>query len=157
MFACYRDLWKTKSEIKSAIRPGIISTNGDLTPNCMKLKINAGNKDTTNAQDNAIAEAYLNKFIIPLGFEMLESAMPYYQVGLRNRELMFNDYNRAINSLKTNATHKITDISLEYDIVTQPQLARSIKSEYDKMVLLYNRVTQHGQIPVNKSDTKWNW
>ena len=26
-----------------------------------------------------------------------------------------------------------------------------------KMVLLYNRVIQHIQIPVNKLDTKWNW
>ena len=25
------------------------------------------------------------------------------------------------------------------------------------MVLLYDRVIQHSQIPVNKSDTKWNW
>ena len=25
------------------------------------------------------------------------------------------------------------------------------------MVLLYDRVIQHRQIPVNKSDTKWNW
>ena len=68
----------------------------------------------------------------------------------------YNDYNRVINSSKTDATYKITDISLEYDIVTQPKLARSIRSEYDKMVLLYNRVIQHSQIPVNK-DTKWNW
>ena len=126
----------------------------------MKLRINAGNKDATNAQDKAIADAYGNKFIIPLDFEMLDSAMPYYQVGLRNRlsyELKFNYYNRVINSSKTDATYEITDISLEYDIVTQPELARSIRSEYDKMVLLYDRVIQHSQIPVNKSDTKWNW
>ena len=74
-------------------------------------------------KDKAIAEAYRNKFIILLDFEMLDSAMPYYQVGLRNRlryELKFNDYNRVINSSKTDATYKITDISLEYDIVTQP-------------------------------------
>ena len=91
---------------------------------------------------------------------MLDSAMPYYQAGLRNRlsyELKFNDYNRVINSSKTDATYKITNISLEYDIVTQPKLARSFRSEYDKMVLLYDRVIQHSQIPVNKSDTKWNW
>ena len=25
------------------------------------------------------------------------------------------------------------------------------------MVLLYDRVIQHSQIPVNKSDIKWNW
>ena len=53
--------------------------------------------------------------------------------------------------------YKITDISLEYDIVTQPELTRSIRSEHNKMVLLYDRVIQHSQIPVNKSDTKWNW
>ena len=126
----------------------------------MKLRINAGNKDTTNDQDKAIADAYGNKFIAPLDFEMLDSAMPYYQAGLRNRlsyKLMFNNYNRVINSSKTDATYKITDISSEYDIVTQPELARSIRSEYDKMVLLYDRVIQHSQIPVNKSDTKWNW
>ena len=126
----------------------------------MRLRINAGNKDNTNTQDKAIADTYRNKFIIPLDFEMLDSAMPYYQAGLRNRlgyELLFNECNRVINSLKTDATYKITDISLEYDIVTQPELPRSVRSEYDKMVLLYDRVIQHSQIPVNKSDTKWNW
>ena len=126
----------------------------------MKLRINAGDKSTGVAHDNAIADAYGNKFIIPLDFEMLDSAMPYYQGGLRNRlsyELIFNDYKRVINSSKTNATYTITDISLEYYIVTQPDLARFIKAEYDKMVLLYDRVIQHSQIPVNKSDTKWNW
>ena len=111
----------------------------------MKLRINAGDKSTTPPpQDKAIAEAYRNKFIIPLDFEMLDSTIPYYQAGLRNRlsyELMFNDYNRVINSLKTDATCKITVISLEYDIVTQPELACSIRSEYDKMVLLF----------------EWNW
>ena len=127
----------------------------------MKLRINAGDKSTTPPpQDKAIADTYGNKFIIPLDFEMLDSAMLYYQVGLRNRlsyELLFNDYNRVINSSKTDATYKITDISLEYDIVTQPELVHSIRSEYDKMVLLFDRVIQHSQIPVNKLDTKWNW
>ena len=126
----------------------------------MKLRINAGDKSAGVAQDKAIADAYRNKFIIPLDFEMLDSAMPYYQAGLRNRlsyELKFNDYSRVIKSLKTDAMYKITDISLEYDIVTQPDLARFIKAEYDKMVLLYDRVLQHSQIPVNKLDTKWTW
>ena len=54
IFACYRDLWKTKSEIRNAIRQGIIS-NGGCTKNCIKLRINAGDKSTGVAQDNAIA------------------------------------------------------------------------------------------------------
>ena len=133
--------------------------------NCIKLRINAGNKDATNVQDKAIADAYGNKFIIPLDFEMLDSASPHYQAGLGNRlcyELTFNDYNRVtksgVSSPKVpDAKYKITDISLEYEIATQPDLARSIRSEYQHMALLYDRILRHRKIIVNKSNTVWNW
>ena len=46
MFACYRDLWKTVSEKKNAIRQGIISNDG-YTINCMRLRISAADKSTT--------------------------------------------------------------------------------------------------------------
>ena len=65
IFACYRDLWKTKSEKRNAIRQGIVS-NGGCTNNCIKLRINVGDKSTGNAQDKATADTYRNKFIIPL-------------------------------------------------------------------------------------------
>ena len=164
VLACYRDLWKTKSEKRNAIRQGIISTDG-CTENCIKLRINAGNKDATNTQDKAIADAYGNKFIITLDFEMLDSAALYYQAGLGNRlcyELTFNDYNRVtksgVSSPKVpDAKYKITDISLEYEIATQPDLARSIRSEYEHMALLYDRILRHRKIIVNKKDTVWNW
>ena len=122
VLACYQDLWKTKSEKRNAIQQGIIS-NDRCMENCIKLRINAGNKDATNAQDKAIADVYGNKFIIPLDFEMLDSAAPYYQAGLGNRlyyELTFNDYNRvtkcATSPKASDAKYKITDISLEYEI-----------------------------------------
>ena len=91
IFACYRDLWKTKSEKRNVIRQGIISTDGCME-NCIRLRINAGDKNAGNVRDEAIADAYRNKFIIPLDFEMLDSAAPYYQAGLGN-ETTFNDYN----------------------------------------------------------------
>ena len=53
-------------------------------------------KGDTNARDVAIANAYGSKFIIPLNFEILDSTMPYYQLGLANRlyyEITLNDYN----------------------------------------------------------------
>ena len=163
IFACYRDLWETKSEKRNAIRQGIIS-NGGCTNNCMKLRINAGGKSTGVVQDNAIANAYENKFIIPLDFEMLDSLAPYYPAGLRNRlcyEITFNNYSRVIKSAVSSpkvpdAKYKITDISLEYEIVTQPDLVRHIKDEYPKMVLLYHRILRHRLVKVNKSDTTWN-
>ena len=129
------------------------------------MRINAGDKSSSNAQDEAIADAYGNKFIIPLDFEMLDSAAPYYQAGLGNRlcyELTFNDYNQVtksgVSSPKVpDAKYKITDISLEYETATQPDLTRSIRSEYEHMALLYDRILRHGKIIVNKSDTVWNW
>ena len=164
IFACYQDLWKTKSEKRNAIMQCIICTDG-CTENCIKLRINAGNKDATSIQDKAIADAYGNKFIIPLDFEMLDSSASYYQAGLGNRlcyEITFNDYNQVTKSTVSSpkvsdVKYKITDISLEYEIVTQPDLARSIRSIYQSMALLYDRILRHRQISVNKSDTMWNW
>ena len=42
-------------------------------------------KGASNARDNAILNAYGDKFIIPLDFEMLDGGIPYYQSGLGNR------------------------------------------------------------------------
>ena len=113
--------------------------------NCIKLRINAGDKNARVTQDKAIADAYRNKFIISLDFEMSDSAAPYYQAGLGNRlcyEITFNDYNQVTKSTvaSPDATYKITDISLEYEIITQPDLARSIRSEYQHMALLYDKI-----------------
>ena len=133
--------------------------------NCIKLRINAGDKDATNDQDKAIADTYGNKFIIPLDFEMLDSSTPYYQAGLGNRlcyEITFNNYNQVTKSTVSSpkvpdAKYEISNISLEYEIVTNSTLARSIKTEHDEMALLYDKILRHRQIPVNKSDMTWNW
>ena len=122
-------------------------------------------KNASNTQDKAIADAYRNKFIIPLDFEMLDSAVPYYQAGLRNRlcyKLTFNDYNQVTKSGVSSpevpdTKYKITDISLEYEIAIQPDLARSIRSEYHHMALMYDRILRHRKFIVNKLDTVWNW
>ena len=129
------------------------------------MRLNSGDKSTLNTQDKAIADAHGNKFIIPLDFEMLDSAAPYYQASLGNRlcyELTFNDYNQVTKSGVTlpkvpDAKYKITDISLEYEIAAQPDLARSIRFEYQHMAMLYDRILRHRKIIANKSDTVWNW
>ena len=137
------------------------ATDG-CTENCMKLRINAGDKNTSDKKDKAISDAYRNKFIIPLDFEMLDNSAPYYQVRLGNRlcyEIMFNDYNQVTNSAvaSPDAKYEISNISSEYEIVANSALARSIKTEYDEMVLLYDRILRHRKLPVNKSDMTWNW
>ena len=147
IFACYRDLWKTKSEKGNAIRQDIISNDGCME-NCIKLRINTSDKSAGNKKDIAITDTYGNKFIIPLDFEMLDSALPNYQAGLGNRlcyELTFNDYNRVIKSTvaSPDAKYEISNISLEYEIVTHSTLAKHISDEYQSMALLYDRVLRH--------------
>ena len=93
---------------------------------------------------------------------MLDSAIPYYQAGLGNRlcyEITFNNYNQVIKSAVAppDAKYEISNISLEYEIVTHSTLARSITDEYQNMALLYDRVLRHKQVEVNKCDTTWNW
>jgi len=170
IFACYKDLWKTKAEKINAIRQGIIHEDG-CTENCMKIRVDSSDKDIKNKKDKAISDTYKNKFTIPLDFEMLHNTLPYYQAGLGNRlcyEITFNDYNRVIKSepVKSkdsttipspDATYTISNISLEYDIVTHSELANLISYEYQNMVLLYDRVLRHRKTVVKKSDSTWNF
>ena len=101
----------------------------------MKLRINAGDKSTTPPpQDKAIADTY-RKFIIPLSFEILDSAMPYYQAGLRNRpsyELLFNDYNQVINASKNDAMYKIKGILLLFE--EEKPFSRDISKYYNPKI-----------------------
>ena len=57
LFACYRDLWKTDSEKRDAVRQGKIRCDG-CTVNCMKLRVNAKDKIEGNAQDKAVADTW---------------------------------------------------------------------------------------------------
>ena len=132
----------------------------------MKLRINASDKSAGNKRDNAIADTYRNKFIIPLDFEMLDSSIPYYQAGTREQTMLRNyvqqlqlsyQIRSSIPMASPDAKYKITDISLEYEIVSQPTLVKYISDEHQNMTLLYDRVLRHRQIKVNKSDTTWNW
>jgi hypothetical protein len=57
----------------------------------------------------------------------------------------------------TNASYKLDNISLEYDMVTQQDLARMIRNQYaGRLSILYDRELHHRKINLGKSDTLWN-
>ena len=99
-------------------------------------------------------------FVYPLDFELLESHMPFYQAGLGDRleyELTFNDYNKVISSTDVDASYIIKNICLEFDTVSDTELARQIRQQTDgRMAILYDRILRHRKITKNKSDTLWN-
>ena len=97
-----------------------------------------------------LAKAYKNKFVIPLDFEMLDIAMPYYQAVLGNKlcyEVTFNDYGKVINAtgkaVNPDAKYEMKGITLEYEIFTQPDITHRITTEYQILALQCDRVLRH--------------
>ena len=55
------------------------------------------------------------------------------------------------------ASHHIGGIYLEYDMVTLPELARIIDTQYKgRLAILYDRVLRHWMVTMDKSNTLWN-
>ena len=137
----FYDCWKTATERRNAIFQGIVEAEGQ-TENAIKHRINAGDK-ANNAKDQTVASIYDNRFCIPLDFEILESSLPLYQYGLGSRltyELTFADYSDVIKSTDPDATYTISNISLEFDTITNASLASQIRTEYVKSSILYDRI-----------------
>lgn len=154
---CYTDLWRTTGERANLAYQGVDRTE---TQNVLKLRVGARDGDASVWVDKAVADAYGNRFCIPLDFELLESHMPFYQSGLGDRleyELTFNDYSRVLKTRDPAASYSIDNISLEFDMVTQSDLARQISNQYaGRLAILYDRILRHRKMPLNKSETLWN-
>ena len=155
VFHCYNDLWKTAPERANGHYQGIDASDNR---NTTRIRVGAGNRDSSVVADKTIADAFGDRFFTPLDFELLESHMPFYQSALGDRleyELKFNDYSHVIKA--TGDVDHIGGISLEYDMVTLPDLARMIDTQFKgRLAILYDRVLQHRKIAMEKSDTLWN-
>jgi len=72
-------------------------------------------------------------------------------------KLTFNYYGRVIIATNTDASYKITNIALEFEIITQSDLARLMRQQYMSQTLVfYTRVLRHRKLTLNKSDVTWN-
>ena len=159
LYYIYTDLWRSWTDRASADYQGIDTS---LDRNTTKLRVGAADGNDGVPEDNAIANAYENRFYIPLDFELLESHMPYLQNALQGRleyELTFNDYSRVIEATADPAaSYTIDNISLEYEMVTNPEIARLIRNQYaNRVAILYDRVLRLRKVVQNKSDSVWNF
>ena len=153
----FYDCWKTATERCNAIFQGIVEADSQ-TENAIKHRINATDK-ANNAKDQTVASIYDNRFCIPLDFEILESSLPLYQYGLGSHltyELTFADYSDVIKSTDPDATYTISNISLEFDTITNTSLASQIRTEYMKSSILYDRILRARIIPLNNSNTSFS-
>ena len=153
----YYECWKSTTERHSAVFQCIVEAGGQ-TENAIKHRINAGDK-ASNASDETVASIFDNKFCIPLDFEILKSSLPFYQYGLGSRltyDLTFADYSDVIKTSNPDASYTISNISLEFDTVTNASLASQIRTEYMKGSILYDRILRARIIPLNDSSTSFS-
>ena len=141
------DCWKCTTERLNAVFQGIVEANGQ-TENAIKHRINASDK-ANNANNQTVASIYDN----------LESSLPLYKYGLGSHltyELTFTDYSDVIKATDPDATYTISNVSLEFDTVTNTSLASQIRIEYMKSSILYDRILRARIIPLNNSDTSFS-
>ena len=153
----YYDCWKTTTERRTAVFQGIVEADGQ-SENAIKHQINATDK-ANNAKDQTVASIFDNHFCIPLDFEILESSLPLYQYGSGSRlthELTFADYSDVIKAADPDATYMISNISLEFNTLTNASLASQIRTEYMKSSILYDRILRARIIRLNNSDTSFS-
>ena len=153
----YYDCWKCTTERVNAVFQGIVEANGQME-NAIKHRINASDK-ANGAKDQTVASIYDNRFCIPLDFEIHESSLPLYQYGLGSHltyELTFADYSDVIKATNPDPTYTISNISLEFNKVTNASLASQNRTEYMKSSILYDRILRAHIISLNNSDTNFS-
>jgi hypothetical protein len=128
IYLCFKDLWymTDKQRTNGAYR-------GIQTTNTGRIRVGAANAVAATQPDASIAAAYGSRFCIPLDFELLNDHMPFYQSGLKSRltlGLTFNPYGKVVVSSNSTATYVISDISLEYEVARNPEIANDIMKMY---------------------------
>lgn len=152
----FMDSWLSKRDKLDRIFQGIDSTNG--------LKMRVKSKGATgDEKETAVSKTYGNRFRIPIDFELLKDVGPYHQASLADKleiKLTFNDASAIIlGSTPTLVAasdadygYTATDIRTEWDQITSPVLASSMKSAYQRLALPFTRIFEHQFTTINKSD-----
>jgi len=154
VYRVFKDTWRPKEEENHyrGIEPESVT----------KLRIGAGDADPSHnsGKDKAIADAFKNRYCIPLEFEMMTESHPFLPSGLSNQltyELHFNDSKSVVKSTDDEATYSMHGISLEFEMVTNKHVADSIRRKLQgKTHFLFERVLNYQSVDLNKSDTTWN-
>ena len=135
---------------------------GIESPNISKLRLGAGDaSDGANSgKDKNVADAYGNRYSIPLDIELFNTHHPFYPSGLKSPltyELTFNDHGKVVKATDDTAEYSISDLALEYEVVTNKELAQTIRTMHtQKVYYFFDRIHTHEVRSVNKSDTLWN-
>ena len=152
----YFDFWLAKKDKARRVFQGIDDADA--------LKLRVSSKGATgDAGKTAVAKTFGNHFSIPIDFELLNDIGPYHQASLADKleiKLTFNDKKAVIlgstatlaAAVDSDYDYSVTDIRTEWDQITSPASASSMRNMYQKLALSFTRVFEHRFMSINKSD-----
>ena len=156
IYDTYKDLFLSKKEREERLLQDIQPANG------LKARVGAkktnGTALTLTTQENAIKKTLDKRFAIPLDFDFFKH--PVYPYGLEQCLFIRIELNSAKNVLlctgDTNATYKLSDISLEYNVILDGLYATAIGDLYtEKKLIYYTMGTSIHYQTLSKKDTTW--
>ena len=143
IYDTYKDLYLIKKEREKKLLQGIQLANG------LKAQVGAKEADGTTlavtTQENVIKKTLDKRFAIPLDFDFFKHLV--YSYGLKEDLIVRLELNSAekvilCTSAYTNATYKLSDISLEYDGIFNEPYATTIGKIYAGTTSIpYTKVT----------------
>ena len=156
IYDTYKDLYLSEKEREEKLLQGIQPANG------LKARLGAKKADgtalTLTTQENAIKKTFDKRFEIPLDFDFFKH--PVYPYGLKERLIVRLELNLSEKVIlctgDTNATYKLSDISLEYDAIFDEPYATTIGEMYNSsMSIPYTKVELIHYHTLSKKDTIW--
>ena len=117
-----------------------------------------GSALTLTAGETAIKKTYNNRFSIPLDFEFFKNH-PLYPYGLQEDlyvTIQLNSPSKVmLVTSDADATYKISDLTLECDIIVDESYAETIASIYRNIDIPYTLITCNKHLSLSKKDTTW--
>ena len=156
IYDTYKDLYLSKKEREEKLLQGIQLVNG------LKARLDTKKADgtalTVTTQENAIKKTFDKRFAIPLDFDFFKH--PVYPYGLKEDLIVRLELNSAEKVIlctgDTNATYKLSDISLEYDAIFDEPYATTIGEMYTGTTSIpYTKATLIHYQTLSKKDTTW--
>ena len=150
LFQTYHDLFLPKEERENMLRHGISSEN------MRKLRTNAGDKDTSNAKEVALATLHNTKYCIPLDHPILTDHGVFCPKSL-SHPLKFEIKLAAVPDVVVFSdttkppTYKITNLELEYRCISSKYLADQAQAAYKtNHAFFYENILHHKTFTFSK-------
>ena len=138
LYSTFKDLFLTKSQRENLVFQGIQESTFRA--------LRSIKKTTNDATQARLLEIYKTKYKIPLDFEFLTTEGPLFTYAIEEDlifELTLSPVRDVIVTSETKDwNYELNNICLEYDTVTNEELARSLKNIYEQgMNIPYDYVT----------------